>query len=671
MAIKQSSFNGPSLSLDSITSNINSLITEHANSVKDPDSKTGGVSQLDEFFKNVGEPAPNIIEWATRPEYLNFMIEDEDTDEVRTVYNHHGQYQTLRDFFELLCPICSTPKDLDCKEKSRETLGAQTLLVWNPEYRDDECPRCKTTRKEFIESKLFRNFNTMLLIIGMRSSKSTTAAIIASFLEHRLLLAKSPQKLFGQSPSQQFEIGFVATTAKQAEKTIYEAYRGLRDNCTWLQSYIKKLRDIETFKNQYYEDKSKSSVKYKHIRVNFESFSSNSAGIAGATRIACFIDELSRFDDTGSGSKKSANEVYSVFSRSLKTIRATRLIKTIPNCFGIQVSTTSPISATDYAMNLGKKSEIVKNIYFVHKPTWEFNPYQPRENFQEDYDLDPIGAERDFGANPPLAQSPFVQDVDSFNRAIDINLKPTATFIPVYSTDPKGGNYVGKQVEFCVLDRNSKKVIFGDAGAVKDSFCLVGAHGEWRNTVVEGKPVPIWATIYDFAMAVNPTANPKRIVSFGCITKIIKDINVKQNVMAVRFDHWNSESIIQDLNFSKIDAGQFKLTIDNYMAFIQDVYTGKVLFLPPLESDVGKNPYTEMSDQGRLIHELLHLNRSENLKKIDHAAGEHNDLACCAVGAHYLVQNELPKIMGGGVGQGQSEMGPNSWAGGLGKFRRW
>jgi hypothetical protein len=664
------SFDHQNISLDNITSNINSLITEHANSVRDPESKSSGDSALDTFFKNVGEPAPNIIEWASRPEYLNFMIEDEDTDEIRTVYNHFGQYQTLRDFFELLCPICSSPDDLECKGKSRETLEAQPLLIWSSQYKDDECPRCKTTRAEFIENGLVRNYNTMLLIIGMRSAKSTTAAIIASFLEHKLLISRSIQKVFGQSPTQQFEIGFVATTAKQAEKTIYEAYRGLRDNCTWLQSYLKKLRDIETVKNQYYEDKSKSSVKYKHIRVNFESFSSNSAGIAGATRIASFIDELSRFDDTGSGSKKSANEVYSVFSRSLKTVRAVRLIKTVPNCFGIQVSTTSPISATDYAMNLGKKSDSVKNIYFVHKPTWEFNPYQPRENFQEDYDLDPIGAERDFGANPPLAQSPFVTDVDSFNRAIDAKLKPTATFMDVYSTDPKGGNYIGKQVEFCAIDRNSKKVIFGDAGLSKDAFALVSAHGEWRNTVVGGKPAPIWVTVYDWAMCITPAAKPKRIVSFGCIPKLIKDINIKQNVTVVRFDHWNSTAITQDLCFSKIDADQFKLTMDHYLSFLQDVYAGKVVMLPPLDSDVGKNPYTEMSGAGRLIHELLHLNRSENLKKVDHGLNEHNDLACAAVGAHYLVQNELPKIMGGDQG-GQSDMGPNAWAGGIGRFSRW
>ncbi len=665
--MKTNIFNGQNISLDDISSTINSIITDHSNSLKDPDSKSGEEDSLDTFFKSVGEPAPNIIEWASRPEFLNFIIEDEDTDEFRTIYNHYGQYETLRDFFELLCPICGTPEDKECWGKSRETLESQPLLVWNPAYKDDECPRCKTTRQELIEGGILRSYNSLLAIVGMRASKSTTAAIIASFLEHKVLISRSPQKLFGQSPTQQFEVGFVATTAKQSEKTIYEAYRGLRDNSTWLQTYLKRLKGIEKYKNQYYEDKSKSSVKYKHIRVNFESFSSNSAGIAGSTRIAAFIDELSRFD--ASESKRSANEVYRVFSQSLKTVRAVRLIKPIPNVFGISVATTSPISATDYAMQLGKKSENLDNFYFIHKKTWEYNPFQPRSNFDEDYALDPIGAERDFGANPPYAESPFVQDVDSFNRGLDPNLKPTSTFMPIFSTDPSGGQYIGKQLEFCGIDRKSKKVIFGDAGKSKDSFGLVGAHGEWRNTIVEGKPVPIWVTVYDWVMAVNPTAKPKRIVSFGCIPKMIKDINQKQYVMMVRFDHWNSESIIQDLKFSKIDADQFKLTVDHYMNFVQDVYTGKVVMLAPLQTDTGKNPYTEMSDQGRAVHELLHLNRSDDLKKIDHSAGEHNDLACCIVGAHYLVQNELPKIMGGD--HGQPEMGNNSWSGGIGRFNRW
>lgn len=666
--MKTNSFNGQNISLDDISSIVNSIITDHSNSLKDPENKSGEEDSLDTFFKSVGEPAPNIIEWASRPEFLNFIIEDEDTDEFRTIYNHYGQYETLRDFFELLCPICATPQDKDCWGKSRETLETQPLLIWNSAYKDDECPKCKTTRAELVEGGIFRSYNSLLAIVGMRAAKSTTAAIIASFLEHKVLLSRSPQKLFAQSPTQQFEVGFVATTAKQSEKTIYEAYRGFRDNSTWLQTYLKRLKGIEKFKNQYYEDKSKSSVKYKHIRVNFESFSSNSAGIAGSTRIAAFIDELSRFD--ASESKRSANEVYRVFSQSLKTVRAVRLLKPLPNVFGISVATTSPISATDYAMMLGKKSENLDNFYFIHKKTWEYNPFQPRSNFDEDYALDPIGAERDFGANPPYAESPFIQDVESFNRAIDSNLKPTATFMPIFSTDPSGGQYIGKQVEFCNIDRNSKKVIFGDLGKTRDSMGMASAHGEWRNMTVEGKPTPVWTTVYDWVLSITPTATPKRIVSFGCIPKIIKDINIKQNVALVRFDHWQSENLIQELKFSKIDADVFQLNIDHYMSFIQDVYTGKVVFLPPLESDVGKNPYTEMSSQGRAIHEILHLNRSENLKKIDHASGEHNDLAVCILGAHTLVQNELPKIMGGTFGI-QSDPGATSWAGGIGKFRRW
>jgi hypothetical protein len=624
---------------------------------------------LDTFFKKLGGPAPNIIEWASRPEYLNFIIEDEDSEELRGIYEHYGQYETLRDFFELLCPICSRPEDQDCWGKSRETLEAQTLLIWSAEYKEDICPKCHSTRSELEESGMFNAYDTMLLIVGMRSSKSTTAGIIGSFIEHKVLLSPSPQKFLGQAPRQLFEVSFVATTAKQSEKTVYEVYKGLRDNSPWVQSYLKRLKEIEKFKGQYYDDGSSTSVKYKHINVNFESLNSNSSGIAGGTRIAAFIDELARFDTTES--KRSAKEIYRVFNQGLRTIRSVKKRKNIPNCYGLLVSTTSPLTARDYSMQLGQKAAILKKMYFIHKSTWAFNPYEPEENFVEDFKLDPAGAARDFGATPPLAEIPFVTDVENFHRSIDDLLKPTAIFKYISSKDPTGIDYVAAQVEFCQLDRISNKVIFGDAGKSGDSFGLACAHGEWKTIDIAHAATKVWVTVFDWIMAIVPTQNPRRIVSFTCIPLLVKDLATKHKIAMIRFDRWNSESIIQELRQSRIDSDVFKLRVEHYKTFIQDVYGSKVSMLPPLPSDAGEDPYHGMSAQGRVIHEILHLERSPDLKSVDHRAGEHNDLAVCVVGAHYLVQSVLPTHFLGGAGSAQGVQHAQDFVGSIGKFRRW
>ena len=72
-----------------------------------------------------------------------------------------------------------------------------------------------------------------------------------------------------------------------------------------------------------------------------------------------------------------------------------------------------------------------------------------------------------------------------------------------------------------------------------------------------------------------------------------------------------------------------------------------------------------MSDQGRLIHEMLHLQRSPDLKRVDHKQGEHNDLGVGLVGVNYLIQNSIIKEGMGQVGQKNSSFGK------LVKFRRW
>lgn len=646
-------------SLNDISSNINSLINSFVRPTEGvitslPLRANKGLEDMERF----SNPAPNIIEWIVRPEYLNFVIEDEDTDETRTIYNHYGQYQTIRDFFELLCPICSKPEDKDCWGKSRESLESQPLLVWNKLYKDDECPKCKTTRQELVQSGLFQGFNAMLLIVGMRASKSFTAALIASFIEHKVLTCKSPQKFFGQAPNQLFEISFVATTAKQTEKTVFEAYKGLRENSPWIQSYVKQLKALEKYKGELYKDSAETSIKYNHINVHFESMNSNSSGIAGGTRIASFIDELCRFDT--SESKRSAKEIYRVFNQGLKTIRSVKQRKLVPNCFGILVSTSSPISANDFGMTLGSKAPGLKNMFFVHKKTWEFNPYEPIENFEEDFKLDPIGAERDFGARPPLAESPLVLDPDRFKQCIDYSLLATTTFIDVYPKDPTGKEYVGKVIEFCKIDTKTDKVIFGDAGKNRDSFAMACAHGELINNV--------WTTVFDWVLTVKPTQSPRRIVSFDCAVEIIKKVSEKQKIKVVRFDNWNSESIIQTCSFKGINSDTYSVNSDNYLEFVQDAYEGKIRLLPQKDTDIGKDPYRDMSDAGRAIHELLRLERSMDLKKVDHKVGEHNDIAVCVVGCHYLIQSASEKTTGM---IRPLSMGEQHMVGSVGKFRRW
>jgi len=112
--------------------------------------------------------APNAIEWIIRREFLNSP----------RILNHWGQFQLVRDFFELLCPVCAKESDVQCWGKSKESLTSQPLLVWSKSWEEDQCPRCRRTRSELEEmgdngelpnmALKFNRYNQLHGVIGMR-----------------------------------------------------------------------------------------------------------------------------------------------------------------------------------------------------------------------------------------------------------------------------------------------------------------------------------------------------------------------------------------------------------------------------------------------------------------------------------------------------------------------
>ena len=77
--------------------------------------------------------------------------------------------------------------------------------------------------------------------------------------------------------------------------------------------------------------------------------------------------------------------------------------------------------------------------------------------------------------------------------------------------------------------------------------------------------------------------------------------------------------------------------------------------IAPDINDEGKDPYYGMSVYGRLIHELLCLERSPDLKKVDHKINEQNDVCCCLIMVHKLVQSSA-MTAGAGTGSKKSNI---------------
>ena len=689
------------------------------------------------------KPAPNICEWVTGVDYWN----------MPSCFSHNRQYQIMRDVFNCRCPICNSmhPADVDAWGKSRLYLESETLLIWSEPDQDFVCPKCRNSQHELLADGMFTPYNEMIILAGMRSGKSYLGAHVGGYFEHflstRSMWGRSYlQRWLKQASAEWFEVSFAASTETQASQTIYAKYREMRKDSPWLSRYMAWVREYES--KQVGDDQWEYKMNDKAIldgwaKVRYNLLASDSAGIAGKTRISASIDEWARLADT-EGSR-SASELYRVLNQSLKTVRAAVDINKLPAFLGMMINVTSPISQDDPAMETYNKAKegIIKRTYGWKGPTWEFNPQMPRHVFDEEYAKDPVAAERDFGANPPNAESPFVNDPIRFWKSIDFKMKPIASFRTTYLTDPTEKSYVGLALEACSLDHTNVHYIFCDAGLNFDAYSMVCAHAEWisvedleRSSELDedGNPVSdnfsppargriepqsewdvvfaetqgtyirgsmnsykginlpagadapiilqeqqyrnqfdrnsaaemlgahayehrgeVLCTVIDFAVRIVPTTD--RDIWFNSVVNIVEALQKRIRIASIMFDHWNSDSTIQQLRTMGLMSDKVTLRSEQFMSFLTMAYNGRIRMLPPDADDVVGisdtgaliigTPQEHMQGQSVVLVELLKLTRSPDLKKFYNPkkgqvrGRDSDDLARCYIGANYMVQNSV------------------------------
>jgi len=602
--------------------------------------------------------APNAVEWICKDQFLG----------QPSLYEYVRQFQVVRDFYQLRCPICNSqdPDKVDCWGKGKEYLQSEVLLVWNQGIYDDVCPKCRNTRADFVHDGMLHKYNTLIGVAGMRSGKSVVAGLMATYTEHVLITIGAAgrgalQKEFGQLETQKFEVGFAATTATQTEATIYDVYRQLRAESDWIQHYVRWVKDREKeqtapFGMRRWEYKELDGrVADGFLRVEYNALNKNSAGLAGRTRVGVFIDELSRFGT--SDSPMGAHEVWQVLNNSLVTLKkAAQQNLQLPPWLGMAISTSSPISTEDKQWQLMTSAPQVPSMFSFHYATWEFNPKFTREDFADQYTLDPVMAERDFAANPPAATNPLVSSPKRFWQAIDWNMQPGAIFLKTVPQDKTGREYVGLALTEAQVDRRFERFLRVDAGKSFDAFAICCAHGEWvpsvtaltdesvrdmdpeqyekmiqngvdisaqygsmpsayrNNELAYGgyysqRSLPpirpqqaersdtIYVTVYDWVVRILPEQNPKRTVWFESICGIVRKLARYVNISQVIFDHWNSESSIQTIREFGVEANVEHLKADDFVKFTQDAYSGKIRMLPPLPEDK-----MGLTEEGLIVH---------------------------------------------------------------------
>lgn len=562
--------------------------------------------------------APNPIEFIEDPKYLGAF-------ELKP-----AQYKVIVDFYELLCPMCN-----DIEQIASGGYAPRHKQVL---FEHDECPKCGYYKYDNPDN--LRMYNALTGIVGMRGGKSVLAAGMAAWEIHDILCIDKLQEKLGLVKRQPLEVAFVASTGEQASETVYGRFRDFFDESKWFQDYVTTLRNLERSdpnlrRFDLYQGEPKSpTITFNDKGIVIKSRNSNSGGMAGRTRILSVIDELARMDR--GESKISAMEVHRVLNRSLITVRSkVRKLRNngtykVPDAKMICIS--SPLYEDDMMMQLKKQSVKNKKMYVFHMPTWDFNPEISQEDLAEEFEADPLGAERDYGANPPGAENPFIENKEILYAAVDD--RPSCFDLKEEFFEQNIKDTVFKYVKIIIenfrFNNLVEYAIHCDPGQTRDSFGLAIGHKEGDTVILDGciemRPIPKG----------NRQGLTPREAYFPCITDIILEINKKVSLFAVSYDRWNNTEQIHRLRDNKILAVQKNLSRDDYLRYKNTLKDGNYRF-PALEADLDQLGFDSMRNipVARAVSQIKKLN--DNGSKVDHPPGQHNDVAECCVGIHRLL----------------------------------
>ena len=403
------------------------------------------------------------------------------------------------------------------------------------------CPNCGARKSELVKSGELNAYVELDVCAGQRSGKSAFFNLLVPYLTHKWVKVEKPVETLGLMSSSILIGTCTALTWAKAQELLYDPISNAIENSKWFQQYFQLLDDYEERTGiELYKFKD-TFLSFNHKNLILNTSGPNKRTLRGSTRWLSIIDEIGWFphgDDSDERERASANEVYVSLDRSLKTVRKStmKLLKegydNIPLAYGCGIS--SPSSYNDKIMELVRNFKGSKEVLVHQAPTWEMNPLFTKDDFAKEYQDDPIKAERDFGANPPMAENAWISDVKSLDHLL-VN-RWVIDYQYDHFTNRSGVDMVfGKLRSTKAPPTCPPTVLTIDAGYSNNSFALAITANDGRGANV---------------LAVAEIA-PKKGITVINYTRTVKQLLyplVKAfNVQAVGADRWNSLKLLQDI----------------------------------------------------------------------------------------------------------------------------
>jgi hypothetical protein len=365
----------------------------------------------------------------------------------------------------------------------------------------------------------------------------------------------------------------------------------------------------------------------------------------------------------------SADEISASLDNSLRTIRSKvemlrkkRGLFNAPDGYACNIS--SPSAKDDRIMRSVRAARTNRKIYAYHYPTWEANPDISRESLQPEYDKSKMVAERDFGAVPPLANDPFLDNPNCVDLMISPDHKHNLLQVRIeYHTDDFGNKTKYASVKVPHIDKRKPRMLLCDAGEKCNHFAVMLM--TWDTQMNRPR--------VDYVFDVPPEEGIP--VNFAlmwehCFMPLCQGLLIKH----MYSDTWNSTELVQKLRQFKVLSEQYTLKFADLVEVRARLSSGELL-LPKPELPIDdlrltyENP-VEFVDGKPILGLILQMLtvRQVGRRVTKPANGEDDMFRALALGMFHIVRPELKRIYAvdaaGGAGGNLGVMFSRSAGGG-------
>lgn len=468
-------------------------------------------------------------------------------------------YACLMMFHEI-CPSCSNPKYVKHIRDVPLDMHAKDFPEHFQLMHYGSCPKCGKTKNDHFRSGLLNPYQELAGLAGQRVGKSLITAASGAYLTHKLLKLQNPSEVYGILNTTLVGT-FVGLTYAAAYEQLWLPYKGFIESSEWFQEYHKMLEDTGLRYDEELYKMGQTSLHYLHRNVLTYPSGPNKKTLRGKTRIFGAVDEMDFFNNDEDGEdqvKMNGVEVYKSLNNSLLTIRVgwKKNVKNgrvnVPNAYQFNVS--SPQSARGVLTETVNRNQESRKVFCFHLPTWEFNPNITRKDLNQEFSDNPEKAARDFGAEPPLNDRPFMPDIGVVKDLFDT--RPNAVEY----------TYIQRRNAMGVLRRAARivktdaprdippSIMAIDAGFSNNSFALTIGHREMGRT--EGSNLVRCVAMVE----VMPEKNTCTLDYNAIADRVLYPLIEALNVQAVFADRWNSLKLLHDIEAKyDIPAEQYSI----------------------------------------------------------------------------------------------------------------